>query len=98
MEFPSNAMTDGKDIEVVADDGTRFSILFEQGGRWDDHENRRIPNPYVTAWVRKGWPGYDVARRMYPTDWSALIARALGWPIDRVRMGFEPGSFDVRPW
>jgi hypothetical protein len=98
MEFPHNAMTDGKDIEVVADDGARFSFRFEQGGRWDDRENRRIPNPYVTAWVRSGWPGYDEARRMYPHDWCALIARALGWPRERVRVGFSPGDFDVRPF
>lgn len=98
MEFPSNAMTDGEDIYVFADDGARFSFRFEQGGRWDDRENRRIPNPYVTAWVRSGWPGYDEARRMYPHDWCALIARALGWPRERVRMGFAPGDFDVRPF
>ena len=57
------------------------------------------PNSFFSAWVMRGWPGYDKARVMYQNgEWRKLIAKALNISPTEVSLGFGHDQFDVRPF
>lgn len=54
---------------------------------------------YITAWVTKGWPDYEVASEMAKNkEWVRLIAQALCLDPSQVSLGFGTDQFDVRPF
>lgn len=66
----------------------KYTMMFEPSHRG-----------YITAWVMRGWPGFDEARQMYWSgEWNSIIATALEVPVKYVQLGFHSGAFDVRPF